>query len=77
MAQLTHLRISVPASGAPPGQVPADCYPEGVPPKNRPSSRSVSFAVFRRQCVRRSMGRRRNSYLWSLRLTSSRLWGRR
>ena len=27
IAQLTHLRISVPPSGAPPGQVPADCYP--------------------------------------------------
>ena len=44
ITQLTHLRISVPASGAPPGQVPVDCYPEGAPPKNRPSSRSVSFA---------------------------------
>ena len=44
IAQLTRLRISVPASGAPRGQVPADCYPEGAPPKNRPSSRSVSFA---------------------------------
>ena len=44
IAQLTHLRISVPASGAPPGQVPADCYPGGVPSKDRPSLRRVSFA---------------------------------
>ena len=32
IAQLTHLRISIPASGAPPGQVPADCF-QGVLPK--------------------------------------------
>ena len=44
ITRLTHLRISVPASGAPPGQLPADCYPGGAPPKNRPSPRHVSFA---------------------------------
>ena len=44
IAQLTHLRISVPASGAPPGQVPADFYPGGVPSQDLPSSRRVSFA---------------------------------
>ena len=42
IAQLTHLRISVPVSGAPPGQVPAD--PGGVPSQDRPSSHRVSFA---------------------------------
>ena len=44
IAQLTHLRISIPVSGAPPGQVPADCYPGGVPSQDLPSSRCVSFA---------------------------------
>ena len=44
IAQLTHLRISVPASEAPPGQVPADCYPWGAPHTKRPSPRHVSFA---------------------------------
>ena len=27
IAQLTHLHISIPASGAPPGEVPEDCFP--------------------------------------------------
>ena len=31
IARLTHLRISIPASGAPPGQIPADCFPGGAP----------------------------------------------
>ena len=44
IARLTHLRISIPASGAPPGRVPADCYPGGAPQKNRLSPRGVSFA---------------------------------
>ena len=44
IARLTHLRISTPASGAPPGHVPADCYPGGAPRKNRPGSLRVSFA---------------------------------
>ena len=44
IAQLTHLQISVPASGAPPGQVPADCYPGGAPHTKRPSPRHVSCA---------------------------------
>ena len=26
IAQFTHLRISVPSSGAPPGEVPVDCF---------------------------------------------------
>ena len=44
IAQLTHLKISIPASGASPGLVPADCYPGGVPSQDLPSSRLVSFA---------------------------------
>ena len=44
IAQLTQLRISIPASGAPPGLVPADCHPGGVPSQDLPSSRLVSFA---------------------------------
>ena len=44
ITRLTHLRISIPASGAPPGRVPADCYPGGAPWKNRPSSQRVPFA---------------------------------
>ena len=32
IARLTHLRISIPSSGAPPGQVPAECFP-GRPPR--------------------------------------------
>ena len=27
--RLTHLKISIPSSGAPPGQVPAECFPGG------------------------------------------------
>ena len=37
-------RISIPASGAPPGQVPADCFPGGAPSQELTSSRRVSFA---------------------------------
>ena len=44
IAQLTHLRISIPASGAPPGRVPADCFLGGAPQEKRPSQRRVSFA---------------------------------
>ena len=44
IAHLTKLRISIPASGAPPGLVPDDCYPGGVPSQDLPSSRRVSFA---------------------------------
>ena len=29
IARLTHLKISIPSSGAPPGQVPAECFPGG------------------------------------------------
>ena len=44
IAWLTHLRISIPSSGAPPGCVPADCYTGGAPRKNWLSSQRVSFA---------------------------------
>ena len=44
ITRLTHLRISIPASGAPPGRVPADCFPGGAPRGNRPGSHRVSFA---------------------------------
>ena len=44
IAQLTHLRFSIPASGAPPGHVPADCVPGGAPRRKRPGSLQVTFA---------------------------------
>ena len=44
IAQLTHLNISIPASGMPPGQVPAKCFPGGASSREFPSSRRVSFA---------------------------------
>ena len=31
IARLTHLRISISSSGAPPGQVPAECFPGRAP----------------------------------------------
>ena len=33
IAQLTNLHISIPASGAPPGEVPDVCFPCGTPPR--------------------------------------------
>ena len=44
IAKLTHLRISIPSSGALPGQVPVECFPGGTPHVWPPSSRHVSFA---------------------------------
>ena len=44
IAQLTHLRISIPASGAPPGKVPADCFPSAVTSADTIAPRRVSFA---------------------------------
>ena len=44
IAKLTHLRISIPSSGAPPGQVPVECFPGGAPHVRPPSRRHVSFA---------------------------------
>ena len=43
--RLAHLKISIPSSGAPPGQVPAECFPGGGAPLVTPSlRRRVSFA---------------------------------
>ena len=44
IARLTHLRISIPSSGAPPGQVPAECFPGETAPVTQPRRRRVSFA---------------------------------
>ena len=44
VARLTHLRLSIPSSGAPPGQVPAACFPDAVAPVAQPLPRRVSFA---------------------------------
>ena len=44
IARLTHLRLSIPSSGAPPGQVPAECFPDAVAPVAQPRPRRVSFA---------------------------------
>ena len=44
IARLTHLRISIPWSGAPLGQVPAECFPGETAPVPQPRHRSVSFA---------------------------------
>ena len=44
IAQLTHLRISIPSSGAPPGQVPAECFPGETAPVPQSRRRRVSFA---------------------------------
>ena len=41
---MTHLRISIPSSGAPPGQVPAECFPEETAPVSQSRRRRVSFA---------------------------------
>ena len=37
IARLTHLRISIPSSGAPPGQVPVECIPEETAPISQSS----------------------------------------
>ena len=44
IAQLTHLYISIPASGAPPGEVPADCFPGAVTSADADAPWRVSFA---------------------------------
>ena len=43
IARLTHLRISIPSSGAPPGQVPPECFPGKTVPIQQ-CRRRVSFA---------------------------------
>ena len=44
ITQLTQQRISIPASGAPPDQVPAECFPGGTSSQGLTSPRRVSFA---------------------------------
>ena len=44
IAQLTHLRISVPSSGAPPGEVPVDCFPNTDTSAVTIAPRRVTFA---------------------------------
>ena len=44
IARLTHLRISIPSSGAPPGQVLVECFPEATAPVSQSRRRRVSFA---------------------------------
>ena len=44
IAQLTQLRISIPVSGASPGQVPEECFPGGTSSQGLTSPRRVLFA---------------------------------
>ena len=44
IAQLTQLHILVPASGVPPSQVPAECFPGGTSAREPTSPRRVTFA---------------------------------
>ena len=44
IARLTHLRISVPSSGASPGKVPNDCFPGTDIPAVTTTSKRVTFA---------------------------------
>ena len=44
IARLTHLRLSIPLSGAPPGQVSVSCFPDAVTPVAQPLPHRVSFA---------------------------------
>ena len=43
IARLTNLRISIQSSGAPPGQVPAQCFPGETAPVTQPRHRRMSF----------------------------------
>ena len=44
VAQLTNLHISIPKSGAPPGEVPVECFPPSVSSRGLTDPRRVSFA---------------------------------
>ena len=44
IAQLTHLRIAIPSSGNPPGEVPSDCFPKIAEPGVTKTPKRVSFA---------------------------------
>ena len=83
--QLTHLRISVPASGAPPDQVPADCFPGGGLFQRSSRAHAMSHSPMKLpcwgirclQCVCQNRGCRRSLCLRLRRRTSSRRWGSR
>ena len=44
IAQLTHLRIAIPSSGNPPGEVPSDCFPKIAEPGVTKTPKQVTFA---------------------------------
>ena len=44
IAQLTHLHISIPASGAPSGEVPEECFPSVPLSRGSADPHRVSFA---------------------------------
>ena len=44
IAQLTHLRIVIPSSGTPPGEVPSDCFPKTTAPVVTMRPRRVTFS---------------------------------
>ena len=44
IARLTHLRLSIPLSGAPPGKVPESYFPDAETAVSQPPPRRVSFA---------------------------------
>ena len=44
IARLTHLRLSIPLSGAPPGKVPKSCFPDAETAVTQPPPRRVLFA---------------------------------
>ena len=44
IARLTHLRISIPSSGAPAGRVPMECFPLATAPVSQARRRRVSIA---------------------------------
>ena len=44
IAQLTHLRIAIPSSGNPPGEVPSECFPKTTEPAVTRKPRRVTFA---------------------------------
>ena len=44
IAQLTHLRIAIPSSGNPPGEVPSDCFPKIAEPGVTKTPKRVTFA---------------------------------
>ena len=45
IAQLTQLRLAIPASGHAPGEVPLDCFPKLTNVPNTPDMKRVSFAT--------------------------------